>query len=473
MKVFKFLELPENTLNYEPIIEDASVEDSVADRNTLEENTDSQEPIVWTPGGGGTAETRQVPPPNGRSVQDDAFQESRGDFVANQLEDQYHSQNPPRERTSLMNSLGDGRGRRLQVRKRSRGRYNHAKQNNLKIHYPNVDETSNISDRDEQEYSAQGRSHGGGHIIYDQDKQYSDARNNLRTTQESVAVETDAVYNNREIFPSVSYVTPSFDDPIDGQQGIVANHIQVFGESEQNNSPRSFRQHLDNNSYQLGANSRRHSQHIVGSRKRIYHQHLDESSLACGNCRSDGKRLGFTRFCQIDYAIKAQVLNMFMADDWIRFDLEIQDVFKSPVYGDQHLALLQHNLSHHVEKYVTPENPLLTVNHDEPNTSSTGNGTKQGPNSTQQHITAPTKSQAVFTLDNRSTQSIWVPTEDVVCNCPRLRLRTAYLLMGMVDKRGNPVMTIQLDRHGVAIEWKSTLQERLIKYQRRYSKGRC
>lgn len=33
--------------------------------------------------------------------------------------------------------------------------------------------------------------------------------------------------------------------------------------------------------------------------------------------------------------------------------------------------------------------------------------------------------------------------------------------------------SIQLDRHGVALEWKPSLQERLIKYQRRQSRKGC
>lgn len=72
-----------------------------------------------------------------------------------------------------------------------------------------------------------------------------------------------------------------------------------------------------------------------------------------------------------------------------------------------------------------------------------------------------------------SVQSVWVPTEDVLCNCPKLELQKTYLIMGLVDAKENSPTSIQLDRHGVVLEWRSSLQEKLIKYQKRQSKGRC
>lgn len=44
---------------------------------------------------------------------------------------------------------------------------------------------------------------------------------------------------------------------------------------------------------------------------------------------------------------------------------------------------------------------------------------------------------------------------------------------GSVDSKENSVNTIQLDRHGVAIEWKSGLQEKLMKAQSRQARGKC
>lgn len=447
----------------------------------MDEHGGSQEPNVWWPGNSeslaaDTAEAKRTHPTKGRRLQGEAAPQSMEDLVAvYQLDDQYYSQNSPKDMAMMPNSFSGARGRRPQPRNQNRGRHNYyAKHDRHRIDYQSGDDMSDIVDEDEQEFSAQGRSNGGGHTLYNQAKRFGGARHHLGIGHDAVGVEVGNEYGSGSMVPSVSHAAPPFDGPNDDPQGTFNNHIQSSSGSMQGNSPRSFRQHISsNNNQQLRGNNRHQSQQVAGIRRRVDQQHLGENSLACANCQSSGKRLRFKQYCQVDYAIKAQTLNMFMSDDWTRFDVEIQDIFKSPSYGAQQGGLQQHNNIQHGENFLAPDNSLLMMQADDPNALvSTNNGTKHGA-SVAQHHSIPVATMTRIRLKIGSIQTIWVPTEDVACNCPRLQLRTAYLLMGMVDTKENSVTSIQLDRHGVALEWRSTLQERLIKYQRRYSRGRC
>lgn len=190
-------------------------------------------------------------------------------------------------------------------------------------------------------------------------------------------------------------------------------------------------------------------------------------SPACGECQPSTRRLSFRQFCHLDYAIKATIHNKEVADDWTRFEVEIQDVFKS-----------------------VGSNSLLAVRG--------ANYIDQTGDQTQANATEPLHRIKVGQL-----QSVLVPTEDLSCKCPKLRQRSTYLLMGELsvtsrlsalvnpprltygrlitipgstlenNSKDNSDRSLQLDRHGIALEWKSSLQEKLIKYQRRLARGRC
>lgn len=185
----------------------------------------------------------------------------------------------------------------------------------------------------------------------------------------------------------------------------------------------------------------------------------------CGDCQPSTRRLGFRQFCHLDYAIKATIHSRLGADDWTRFDLEILDVFKSP--GSSSLLARGAN-------YLDQPDQL-------------GNRTAESASSDSAHR-----------IKVGAMQSILVPTEDLSCKCPRLRLRSTYLLMGKLasclsapqlysvassnqidtslgstESKDNAERSMQLDRHGIALEWKSSLQEKLVKYQRRQARGRC
>lgn len=189
-------------------------------------------------------------------------------------------------------------------------------------------------------------------------------------------------------------------------------------------------------------------------------------SAACGECQASTRRLTFRQFCHLDYAIKATIHSKEVADDWTRFEVEIQDAFKSA----SSRALLATRAANFMD--ATSE-------------SSNANAT-----------------DTLHRIKVGQMQSILVPTEDLSCKCPKLRLRSSYLLMGELSSshlralinspqltlawliinppgstesgvKDNSDRSLQLDRHGIALEWRSSLQEKLVKYQRRLARGRC
>lgn len=166
-------------------------------------------------------------------------------------------------------------------------------------------------------------------------------------------------------------------------------------------------------------------------------RHHIDVGVSCGDCQAASRRLVFKQFCHLDYALKATILNRLVADDWTKLEVEIQDIFKS--------------------KEATASRQAGNVNSD--------NMLQVEQNRTQ-------VGDQQVRLKVSSVQSIWIPTEDLNCKCPKPKLRSTYLLMGSIDSK-NSANWLQLDRHGVALEWKSSLQEKLIKYQRRFSRGKC
>lgn len=154
------------------------------------------------------------------------------------------------------------------------------------------------------------------------------------------------------------------------------------------------------------------------------------NSFTCADCQSNTRRLTFRQFCHLDYAIKALVLNKFMAEDWTRFDVEIQDVFKSPGSSSMLAAasgrpnLSQVN-SNYLDNIIQSDDPNVLASN-----RSLGENALAIASGDQQHATGG----PLHRLKVASVQSIWAPTEDVSCKCPRLKLRSSYLLMGKLSR---------------------------------------
>lgn len=201
---------------------------------------------------------------------------------------------------------------------------------------------------------------------------------------------------------------------------------------------------------------------------------------SCGECYRTVKRLSSRQFCHLDYALRASILSKTTRDDWTRIEVKVLDVFKSPASKQQLDQTSVSSASNYIDNALSIKNKTFDA-----------------------ELQASSSNQNLgHRIKLNTIQHIWVPTEDLSCRCLRLRLDSTYLLLGKLestegyqfhkfvpliqlefldflnftgslDSRDDSAFTLQLDRHGIAMEWKPSLQEKLIKYQRRQARGRC
>ena len=67
----------------------------------------------------------------------------------------------------------------------------------------------------------------------------------------------------------------------------------------------------------------------------------------------------------------------------------------------------------------------------------------------------------------RGDEIVWVPVQDLECQCPRLKLHQTYLLIGNDVISASRVGVI-IDRSSVVVKWTDDLNTQL-----RYSARRC
>lgn len=135
----------------------------------------------------------------------------------------------------------------------------------------------------------------------------------------------------------------------------------------------------------------------------------------CGKCRFDTKRLNLNKYCKRDYAIMAKVTGRTTSSskhvprDEVRFNLQVQTVFKST-------------------------NPLLA-------------GSSQ----------------------RKSSVGLLVPSKNLDCRCPSIKINKSYLILGM-DSKQNPDSLV-LGPKTIIIEWKDDWTRRLRRFQQQ--SGSC
>ncbi|CAN7996564.1 unnamed protein product, partial [Ixodes hexagonus] len=72
----------------------------------------------------------------------------------------------------------------------------------------------------------------------------------------------------------------------------------------------------------------------------------------------------------------------------------------------------------------------------------------------------------------RGNDFLWVPMADLACKCPKLKVKSSYLILGNEEIHdGQPGLTA--DKTSIVIDWKEEWGRRLRKFQRRQRKGRC
>ncbi|XP_046660439.1 netrin-B [Homalodisca vitripennis] len=98
----------------------------------------------------------------------------------------------------------------------------------------------------------------------------------------------------------------------------------------------------------------------------------------CGKCRAGTRRLNLNKYCKRDYAILGKVLERETVDDWVKFSLNIQSVFKRA--RDSRLR--------------------------------------------------------------RTNTFLWVPVKDLACKCPKIKTNKSYLILGKEKEGEHTGLTI-------------------------------
>jgi netrin receptor unc-5 len=100
----------------------------------------------------------------------------------------------------------------------------------------------------------------------------------------------------------------------------------------------------------------------------------------------------------------------------------------------------------------------------------------------------------------RGTEFLWVPLDDLACKCPKIRVEHTYLILGNKklkqimlsinfyyyctkitfasletgnDERDSQPSGLIADRRSVVIDWKEEWDNRMMRFQRRQSSGKC
>ncbi|XP_039284859.1 netrin-1 [Nilaparvata lugens] len=126
----------------------------------------------------------------------------------------------------------------------------------------------------------------------------------------------------------------------------------------------------------------------------------------CGKCRAGTKRLNMNKFCKRDYAILGKVMDREIIDDWSRFTMSIQSIYKKA--GDSRLR-------------------------------------------------------------RSGTTHVWVTNRDLACKCPKIKSNKSYLILGK-EREGQadgPGPGLMMTQRSIVIEWKDDWHSRMRRFQRR------
>lgn len=231
--------------------------------------------------------------------------------------------------------------------------------------------------------------------------EHADELNTLDEPARASAVDGQLGYPPQNVGPPSIYA----DDTFNQIQTTPARHLQLGGATS---GPRGRHSAAGRTQHRFSG----HGEQAAGKQQ----AQLAAGELSsCGQCQSGTRRLGFRQFCHTHFAVKANVLSKFVADDWTRFELEIQDVFKSAP----------------VAQVAAYTDNMVQSDHIEPaELSAQLAGASLAANRTGSEPAPSEQPAAQHRLKVGTVHSIWVPTEDLACKCPRLKLRASYLLMG-------------------------------------------
>uniref|UniRef100_A0A7E4VYQ9 Netrin-1 n=1 Tax=Panagrellus redivivus TaxID=6233 RepID=A0A7E4VYQ9_PANRE len=133
------------------------------------------------------------------------------------------------------------------------------------------------------------------------------------------------------------------------------------------------------------------------------------SSATCDKCRASPMRINQKKYCKREYAIQIFVTNKEIVGKFVRYNIDIETVFKR----------------------------------------GSGNRIRRG------------------------QQSFWVSEADAFCKCPKIRTGKRYLMLGKDDTNDINHPGIMNNRHLIMMEWTPAFMDKLDRFSRRELKGQC
>ncbi|XP_016925354.2 netrin-A isoform X2 [Drosophila suzukii] len=191
-----------------------------------------------------------------------------------------------------------------------------------------------------------------------------------------------------------------------------------------------------------------------------------EGGRECGKCRVSTKRLNLNKFCKRDYAIMAKVIGRDTSSE--AASRESQRRAMDPDVADYEMDQDQPG---------SPRSPITTeyeFHYPNPNSSPS--------DSEMEHYDL--QIQAVFkrsrpgessgagnvygmpsTTLKRGPMTWIIPTKDLECRCPKIRVNRSYLILGRDSEA--PPGYLGIGPHSIVIEWKEDWYRRMKRFQRR------
>ncbi|EDX17907.1 GD15846 [Drosophila simulans] len=187
----------------------------------------------------------------------------------------------------------------------------------------------------------------------------------------------------------------------------------------------------------------------------------------CGKCRVSTKRLNLNKFCKRDYAIMAKVIGRDTSSEAV--SREAQRRAMDPDVADYEMDQVQPGSA---RSPITGEYEFQAA--DYPNPNPRGSEMERFDLQIQAVFkrSRPGESSGagnVYGMPNttlkRGPMTWIIPTKDLECRCPKIRVNRSYLILGRDSEA--PPGYLGIGPHSIVIEWKEDWYRRMKRFQRR------
>ncbi|KAH8237770.1 hypothetical protein KR038_011575, partial [Drosophila bunnanda] len=196
-----------------------------------------------------------------------------------------------------------------------------------------------------------------------------------------------------------------------------------------------------------------------------------EGGRECGKCKVSTKRLNLNKFCKRDYAIMAKVIGRDTSseaasreaqrramDPGVATDYEM-DQEQPPEYEFQSTDPSYPSSGSEAARFDLQIQAVFKRSRPGSNGAAGGSGIGSGTGSRSSVYGMPS------TMLRRGPMTWIIPTKDLECRCPRIRVNRSYLILGRDSEA--PPGYLGIGPHSIVIEWKEDWYRRMKRLQRR------